>query len=147
MLVNIYDMEKSTKMFLGKILGEIFRLQRSNNSIRCFASDAQIYALLHGFEGVIDEIFDQVGYISPEQFETVRKMLEEIWVDENKLSNFKGFYDIEHDLQTKGVGRGEALKILKYFKANEEYIEVINKMDSSNSPCECRTFDLKEWDI
>lgn len=140
-------MDSDTKRLLGKILGEVFRLQKSSENISCSANDAQIYGLLHGFEGSIDEIIDQVGFISKEKVQTVMDILDPIWSDKSKLDEFKGFYDIERELQLNGVDRPEAYRILKYLKANGQYSTVIDKMDSSGSPVECRTFELTEWDI
>lgn len=74
-------------------------------------------------------------------------ILDPIWSDKSKLDDFGGFYDIERELQLNGVDRPEAYRILKYLKANGQYSTVIDKMDSSGSPVECRTFELTEWDI
>ena len=40
----------------------------------------------------------------------------------------------------------EMIKILTYFKADGRYTDIIEKFDSSQSPGECRTFDLNDWD-
>jgi hypothetical protein len=139
-------MDRDTKRFLGKILGEIFRIQRYSETNICSASDAQIYALLHGFEGAVDDIFEQMGDISSEKLQIVMDILEPIWFDKEKLAKFKGFYDIERELQEKGIDRPDAYHILTFLKANGQYTSVIEKMDSSNSPVECRTFEITEWD-
>lgn len=53
---------------------------------------------------------------------------------------FKGFYDIERELQEAGVDRAQAIRILTFFQANGQFQELIAKMDTSHSPSECRTF-------
>ncbi len=73
-------------------------------------------------------------------------VLEPIWADEEKLKNFRGFYDIERELEQRGVHRSDAIAILRYLKANHQFTDVIEKMDSSHSPSECRRFELTEWD-
>lgn len=137
-------MEKS-KLCFGKILGELYRIE-SNMGMACPASEATIYGLLNGIESVIDEEINSVGSIPNEKFTAVADVLTPYWNDRQKLAEFKGYYDIEPQLKSKGVNRGEAITVLKYFKANGQFIELIDKMDSSDSPCECRTFELSDWD-
>lgn len=139
-------MDEETKLFFGKILGEIYRIQRASDDIACPASSGQIYALLNGFEDAVDRELEMMGRISKEQVKAVMDVLDPIWTDREKLENFKGFYDIQVDLENRGVDRGAAMAILTYLKANRQFVEVIDKMDSSDSPSECRTFDLSEWD-
>lgn len=139
-------MERETKLLFGKILGEIYRIQRATENISCPASNSQVYALLNGFEDAVDEEIERIGYISKDNVKAVMDILEPIWIDKDKLSKFKGFYDIERELQRNGVDRPTAISILKYLKANHQFQEVIDKMDSSDSPSECRRFDLDEWD-
>ncbi len=134
------------KVFLGKILGEIYRIQNNTEGFSCFAEPSQIFGLLNGFETVIDEEIKSVGFISSEKLKAVTKILDEYWDDQKKEADFKGFFDIEPKLLESGIKRGEASQILKYLKAEGLYITLIDKMDSTNSPSECRTFDLGELD-
>lgn len=139
-------MDKDTKRLFGMLLGEVFRIQRAMPDMTCAASDAQIYGLLNGFEGSIDEILERTGDISSEKVKAVMDVLEPIWADQEKLKNFRGFYDIEGELGRRGVDRSDAIAILRYLKANHQFTDVIEKMDSSGSPAECRRFELTEWD-
>ena len=66
--------------------------------------------------------------------------------DPEKLQTFNGFYNIEHELSNGGVGRGQAIEILRYLHADGRFNEVITRMDSSGSPSECRKFELGEYD-
>ncbi len=135
----------TNKMLLGKILGEIYRLQKKIG-VPHSASDPHIYGLLNGFESVIDEQIEKIGWVSKEQFNHTISVLTPYWKDENKLADFKGFYDIESELEDGGVSRGVAIQILSYLYANNQFTDVINKMNSSDSPSECRTFKMNEWD-
>lgn len=137
-------MDTDTKRLLGKILGEIYRIQKASD-IPCAASDSQVYGLLNGFEDSISEVLEEIGIISSEKVQIVMDILEPIWADPEKLSNFKGFYDIEPDLKNNSVSRIEAIQILKYLKANHQFEEIIAKMDTSNSPMECRRFEISDW--
>ena len=38
------------------------------------------------------------------------------------------------------------MKILKYWQAEDRFEELITKMDSSNSPTECKTFELQDYE-
>jgi hypothetical protein len=140
-------MENESKLLLGKILGEIYRIQRSSDEVSCPASDCQIYALLHGFEDAVNQELEMIGFISSDQVRSVVDVLEPIWQDKEQLKAFKGFYDIERELQNRGVDRSAAIRILKYLKANNQFTDIIGKMDSSGSPSECRRFDLSDWDV
>ena len=139
-------METETKLLLGRILGEIYRLQNSTETVRCPYGPGHVYALLNGFENAVDEELERLGRVSASTVQKVIDVLDPIWSDKEKLDAFKGFYDIEPELIRKGVDRGQAMKVLTYFLANGQFIEIIRKMDTSNSPSECRTFELSEWD-
>lgn len=140
-------MDKETKLLFGKILGEIYRIQRVSDEIACPAIPGQIFALLNGFEDAVDKEIEMMGSITKEQVRAVMDVLDPIWMDREKLANFKGFYDIENELQRRGVDRVDAISILTYLKANHQFEEIIDKMNSSGSPTECRRFELSEWDF
>lgn len=115
---------------------------------------AQIFAYLNEFEpSLITETYGVNGY--PVQVDTQFKaqitfkqvlatsgLLESIFRDKKRFSDFKGFYDIEDDLRDLGIERYQAVLILTYLKASRLFVPLINKMDSVSSPNECRTFEL-----
>lgn len=125
-------------LLLGKILGEIYRMQRHVGMST--EGPAVSYALCHGFEHVLTDTFREIGGITTAQVDAVDKVL-----DLQTPAAFKGFYDIEYKLQAEGVCRETAIRILTYLKATGLYDSIIDKMDCSRSPSECRTFDLDEW--
>lgn len=139
-------MDKETKLLFGKVLGEIFRLQKATGKISPGASDAQIYGLLNGFEETVDDVVERMGGISTEKMKAVMDVIEPIWSNEERLSKFKGYYDIEGKLASKGVDRSDAISIFTYLKANHQFTQLIQKMDSSDSPSECRRFDISDWE-
>jgi hypothetical protein len=140
-------MDKQTKILFGKILGEIYRIQRRMESNACPVGESTVYGLLNGFEHVIDEEIERIGFISREEFKNMCNILDEYYFNEEKLKDFKGYYDIEHKLSKVSIDRPTAIKILRYLKANGSYLELIEKMNSEYSPVECRKFDLNEWDL
>ena len=139
-------MDQDTKIMFGKLLGEIYRTQEMMKKGGSNESRDQVYGLLCGIESVIDEQLERVGFVSSEKMNAVEEVLAPIWEDEEKLSKFKGYYDIEHDLERRGVSRGEAIVILKYLKANGRFTDVIDRMDTTNSPTECGTFQIRSFD-
>lgn len=139
------EIETQNKLFLAKILGEIYRLQR-HSGLPCPAEDAQIYGLLKGFEDVVDEELNRVGFISKAQLSHVIDVLNPIDRDPQKASAFNGFYAIEDELLKGGIDRSAAIRILTYLNANDQFSALIAKMNSSNSPVECKTFELNEWE-
>jgi len=88
-----------------------------------------------------------MGFISSEMLKSVMDVLDSIWSDDSKMEKFKGFYDIENDLKERGVDRYNALKIIKYLKANGQFTSLIEKMNSVHSPTECKTFTLHDWEV
>ena len=73
-------------------------------------------------------------------------MLDKYWLDPKKLEDFKGFYDIEKELQSVNIDRTKAHFIFTYFRINHQFEELLNKMDSSDSPVELRKFEPLNWE-
>ena len=134
------------KVFLGKILGEIHRIQSGMN-IPQGLSKGKIYGLLNGFEDEIEDSLQSIGYVSSQEVKSVIDVLDSIKNDSQKLNSFKGFYDLEGELKELGIDRGKLMRILTYFNANGQFHEFIEKMKGIGSPSECQTFDLDEFDI
>jgi len=139
-------MEQGNKILLGKILGEIYRIEKRTNDMACPATEAQIYGLLNGFEHCIDEELEMTGAVTYEQYVTVLNVLDEIDMDPAKFEAFNGFYSIEDKLNSLGINRGKAIKIISYIYADRRFTTLIDKMDSAGSPMECRTFELSDFD-
>lgn len=51
----------------------------------------------------------------------------------------------ERKLERLGINRAKAKTILTWFNAGDRYTNVIQKMNSTNSPVECKTFEVSEW--
>ena len=136
----------STKRLPGRILGEIYRIQNATEGMEPVAGPGRIYGLLNGFDEAIDEELEYAKGISNDKLGAVTDVLNPIFDDPERLNQFQGFYDVEKELQARGVSRTEAMKILKYLWNNESFTELIDKMDSSRSPAECRTFELRTYE-
>lgn len=138
-------MDEALKRALGFILGQIYRIQRrinDNNSDICPVSEATIYGLLNGIETVIDENLPTNMAVTEDDIKIMADVLQPYFDDPENLSKFTGYYQIEPELTSRGISRLKAILILTYFQANGTYTPVIEKMDSSNSPSECRTFEI-----
>jgi hypothetical protein len=135
-------MDLDTKLFLGKVLGEIYRTQKHMEGVVLPVGDAEIFGLLNGIEEVVDKEIPNTEYISNQKIKDMDSILRQIETKDEGLTEFKGYRDIERDLEEKGINRGEAITILTYFKVKNYYYNIIKKMDSSDSPCECRRFEI-----
>ncbi len=133
------------KLMFAKLLGEIYRTQKRIDPNLCTARDAEIYGLLNGFEPVIDRQLSEVGWITDDEITAVADVLQPYFDDEEKLNGLKGYYQIEFALRYAGIPREKAIAILTYFKANEQYTDVIKKLNSDASPIECKRFDIPDW--
>lgn len=122
------------KTMIGISLGEIFKIQKAHG-IPC-PDDSEIFALQNGIETIIDKYLSKGYLLTRSNVNSVVKIL-----DDQKLSSFKGFYDIERRLKNAGIDRGMAYVIIKFLYMNGTYKEIIEKMDCSHSPLEHRTFN------
>jgi hypothetical protein len=136
--------ENMDKLMFGKLLGEIYRSQKRQGFSP--VSDAVIFGLLNGFEHVIDEEIEKIGYITTEEFNAVGDILNEYFIDNEKLENLKGYYDIEPELERRGISRWKAIQILTLYKASRRFENVIEKFNSHFSPSECKRFEISDWD-
>lgn len=134
-----------TDLLLGKMLGELYRMQRKLG-MPCGASDTHVFGLLNGFEDSIESELEAIGQVPKHHVRQVVGVLDEIWSDPARRQEFTGFYDIEDRLEDEGVDRAQAIKILMYLKSRGQFDELIQAMDSSGSPTECRGLNLGEFD-
>ena len=141
--------DKETKIFFGKILGEIYRLQKSFlfRSVTYSVSNARLYGLLNGIEREINLEAQEIGFISEEKVLAVESILIEYLKNENKLKNFKGYQDLEEQFKQNNIEKNAAITILKYLYTQSRFSELIEKLDSTNSPIEFQNFELDEYDI
>lgn len=139
-------MEKDLKIVFGRLLGEIYKTQNMISKTESI-SNSTIYGLINGLEVVIDEELDKSSLITNEFHETLANTLDDINSDAAKKNSFKGYYDIEDILQWRHEERGKSNVVLKYMKANGQFLDLINKMDSDNSPIEMKNFDIRDYDL
>ncbi|MED4124139.1 hypothetical protein P4641_09130 [Halalkalibacterium halodurans] len=134
------------KFLFGKLLGEMYRIQKRLPESSVAVSNHVIYGLLNGIERIVDDQISSIGYVSKGEEDIVVNVLNEYHIDAEKLEGFNGYYDIERKLESQGITRSQAIKIITLLKAEGRFTNVIDKMDSSGSPSECRTFELRDWD-
>ena len=102
-----------------------------------------IYGLINGIEVVIDEELEKTELIQKDFYNTLSHTLSEINRNEKERNEFRGYYDIENKLGWEHSERGKAHVVLTYMKSMGRFVELINKMDSADSPDEMRNFDLE----
>ena len=88
---------------MARILGEIYRIQNAIEGMPPSAPYSQVYGLLNGFEVCIDQELQQAEGISNEKLDAATEVLSEISDDKEKLEQFKGFYDIQSKLASRGI--------------------------------------------
>lgn len=132
------------KLMFGKILGEIYRIQKKMDA--CPVKDSTVYGLLKGIESVIDQEIASIGYISNDDISAVADILNEYHLNQDKLDKLEGYYDIEPALEKHGIDRSKAITILTYFKLNGQFNHVIEKFNSQHSPVECKRFEPSWWE-
>ena len=135
-------MDQETKIVFGKLLGEIYRTQEIVKKGSSGMSEDVVYGLLSGIEAAIDFQLELIGFVENGKLDAVTEIIAPIWEDKKKLEEFGGYYDIEHELARRGVSRLDAIRIFTYLKANHQFTDLIDKMDSSRSPSECRQFEI-----
>lgn len=117
----------------------------------CPCSDSRIYGLINGIEEAINEevfispLSETQRIITKDELKFVYDVLDE-YMGEN-LNSFKGYYTIERKLQEHGIDREKAIKIFTYLKIDSRYYELIEKMNSMDSPVEVKDLDPFEYEI
>ena len=132
----------SIRPLIGKVLGEIYRLQDASGS-GSGRDRSHIFGLLKGIEQALDEEIELTGSITNEQLDSMVGILTK--AQENP--EFRGYYDIESHLKQVNISREAAKTILTYLYNGGRFTDVIEKMDSCHSPIECKRFELDEWNL
>jgi len=140
-------MDRMTKLFLGRILGEVYRLQRRQDPKMVPVDAATIYGLLKGFEWVVDETLEGFGEITDSDHTAMVEVLDRYFTDKGALKNLKGFYDIERELTEKGVDRVKAISLLTYLRTNHQFTEVIDVIEKGYSPSELKGLEPEDTEI
>lgn len=132
------------KQLLARALGEIYRLQQRLD-ISVPVSDGVVYGLLNGVERAVQEVLND-DPLTKQDSDAAEQFLQQIYNDEKKLAALQGFYDIERELEAMGIDRGKAIALLTYLHNNNQFGEITEKMNSSHSPIEVKSFELTEFE-
>ena len=123
----------------GRILGEVYRLQKRIDPDMCQASEADVYGLLNGIERNVEyHLFREQEPIDPAFVDAVYDGLE----------SDNGYYGLAGVLESKGfkVDKSKIKRVLKWIQADGRYPEAIEKVQSSNSPAELKNLTLNEYE-
>ncbi|UPO88322.1 hypothetical protein [Niallia sp. Man26] len=118
-------MNDDSKLVAGKILGEIYRVQKQQGI--CSVSDSTIFGLLNGFQEAIESEIDGLNFVSKGQVSVVCDALEPYFKEEVPLDELN-FLDFRMELERKGISHGRLIDILKYLRASNSYSREIDKM-------------------
>jgi hypothetical protein len=134
-------MDEQRRMF-SVMMAEIFRIQKELKVPHC-PSDATIYGLRNGIQEEFDRLVPQTGV----ETTTLTKVSKILGKYVSNPETLKGFYEIESELSDAGVDRSDSIRIFTYLQARREFVDVLSRLDSQDSPSECRTFDLMDGDV
>jgi hypothetical protein len=124
------------KLIFGKILGEIYRLQRKQGI--CQASEGQIFGLLNGIDEALNTEFENLNLISNSKVSQVCDYLDPYYRGERDLDEIPSFQEMKMDLERIGINHTNLIIILKYLYSNERYTMEIEKLGN---------FKLSDYDI
>ncbi|WP_155922176.1 hypothetical protein [Bacillus sp. EB01] len=123
-------MDKELKLALGKILGEIYRIQKAQEIDS--VSDSRLFGLLNGFEEAIDSELGNLQFISDEDVKKVTDELAPYWNGERDIEEIPSFMTFRMDLERKGISHSKVVDILKYLKADGRFQTEIERLGTFN---------------
>lgn len=129
-------MDRNTKFALGKILGEIYKIQRHLN-IPVPLHDYEVYGLLKGMEDVVDMRIQNIEYISQDKIDRVVSVLNKHFQNPGQ-TNLSGYFAIKDELEEGGfeIAQGEAVSIMQYIKAQHSFEDIIDGLHLNLEPIE-----------
>jgi hypothetical protein len=65
------------------------------------------------------------------------------------LRESRGYYDIERELEAKGIARSHAIVLLSMFKLQERFTEIVEKIENASpgSPVELHHLGVDESEL
>lgn len=139
-------MNEQQKIAWAKQMAEMYRLQKRVDPSLVPVSDEVIFALNNAFLPVIEEQLSE-DIVTQENLTAMYDILNPYFINQEKLDSLKGYYDIEREVEGRGINRMKAKRILTYIYNGGRYQNVIEKFDSSHSPGEMRTFKIANYEI
>ncbi len=120
-------MDKDLKLALGKILGEIYRLQGRTLKMPA-VSEQTVFGLLNGFEETIDQEIGGLKMITQDEVRHVSSVLERYENDPLLLQSLVGYTAVEREMARYGIDWSTAQKIVTLLRHQRKYPKVIQKL-------------------
>jgi hypothetical protein len=130
------SMDSELKLVLGKMLGEVYRVQRAQGI--CQVPDSKIFGLLNGVEEALDSEFENLSVISNSQISVVCDHLDPYFKGEKPIEEMPSFLNFRMELEQHGISHSKLIDILKYLHASGSYTEEIDRLGN---------FKLSDYDI
>lgn len=114
---EVFYLDNETKVSLGKILGNIYLIQKNQGV--CEQSDSHIFGLLNGVEQSLNTELENGDYISNEKITVVEDALLPYVTGEKEYENHLNTtirLDLEH---TKGINQVEFINICKFLSGRD----------------------------
>jgi len=140
-------LDRKTKLLFGRLLGEIYRLQRRQDESMVPAGPGEIYGLIQGFDWVVDQVLETFGTVTEKDLKAVADLFDHLEENPMKLKKLTGFYDIEEQLSARGINREKAMALFTYFRAGDKFAAVLDALDRGNSPGELQRLKPHDTEI
>lgn len=119
------NLDKETKTALGKILGNVYLLQKKQDITE--QSDSHIFGLLNGIESALDVEFEEMDFISKEEIRVVENALEPYLDDkeEVEIRSQSLRLGLEHEHE---IDQAKFIDICKYLSGRGNFQAVIKQL-------------------
>ncbi|MCB9681377.1 MAG: hypothetical protein H6733_07870 [Alphaproteobacteria bacterium] len=134
-------MDSETKLYLGRLFGEVFRMQKRLDPDMVQVSDANIYGLLNGMETAFDNVFRDFNPITDAEYTAVEDVLD---AADRSGKTVDYWNDLEPALGRGRDGKMPIVYICRFIYNDNRFHSVISDM---RKPAELHRIELQEDDI
>ncbi len=130
-------MDNETKMFLGKVLGEVYKLQYNLNPDNCTVGPERIYGLINGIENAVQAELP-TDFINMQEIRQIEDILHPYLYEGKPKPSFLG---LKVEAEKEMIDEGKLITILTYLKANGQFSNLIQ--DFANEERLPTKFDIE----
>jgi len=129
-------LEQELKLALGKLLGEVYRSQKTQGILQI--SEGRLFGLLNGVEEEIDNELENMKFISKGHVSVVCDALDPYYKGEKAIDEMPSFLHFRMELEHKGINHAMLIDILKYLRSIGSYTTEIDKLGN---------YKLNDYDV
>ena len=101
-------LNNETKMFLGKVLGEVYKVQYNLDPDNCTVGPERIYGLIHGIENAVEAELP-TDFIDKQEIRQVEEILHPYLYDGKLATSFLG---LKIEAEKEMIDEGKLITIL-----------------------------------